>query len=175
MWKTISEFPEYEISEDGDVRSYRTPIDGRKSHRPAPYVMIGFVDSLGYKSYVLKKPGDKRPYRRTAHRLVALAFIPNPLGLSDVAHQDGNPRINSVWNLRWSTHFDNQMDMRRHGTMQDGEKSITCKVTRDQVRQIREEHAAVGRGAGRMLSRKYNLSPAQISRIVNGTRWRHLD
>ena len=93
--------------------------------------------------------------------MVALAFIPNPEKLSDVAHRDGDPTNNRKDNLRWATHADNQMDMRKHGTMQDGEKSCTAKLTADQVDEIRLRAAQLGRGAGIALAKEYGVSPAQ--------------
>ena len=37
------------------------------------------------------------------HRLVAKAFIPNPLNLGYINHKDRNPSNNSVTNLEWYT------------------------------------------------------------------------
>lgn len=49
------------------------------------------------------------------HRLVALAYIPNPNNLPVVCHIDDNPLNNKVSNLKWGTHKDNTQDAIRNG------------------------------------------------------------
>lgn len=41
------------------------------------------------------------------HRLVAIAFVPNPDNLHEVDHIDGNKHNNDAMNLRWVSHKDN--------------------------------------------------------------------
>lgn len=48
---------------------------------------------------------DKKDYR--IHRLVAMAFIPNPLGLTDINHINKIKTDNRVENLEWCTHRHN--------------------------------------------------------------------
>lgn len=51
-----------------------------------------------------------RKYPKTTifvHRLVAIAFIPNPHNYKEVNHIDGNKQNNCVSNLEWVTHREN--------------------------------------------------------------------
>ena len=59
----------------------------------------------GYRTVGLCKNG--KVSRRTVHRLVAQAFIPNPEKLATVDHIDGNKENNSVSNLQWLSVEDN--------------------------------------------------------------------
>lgn len=60
------------------------------------------IDKYGYPRIVLVGDSGKRIYK-TIHRLVAETWIPNPLNLPQVNHQNGNKTVNSIENLEWST------------------------------------------------------------------------
>ena len=62
-------------------------------------------DKDNYRQVVLCKNGKKKTYK--IHRLVASAFIPNPLHLPQVNHKDENKTNNRVSNLEWMSHKEN--------------------------------------------------------------------
>lgn len=64
----------------------------------------------GYCTVMLSKDGKRK--RCTVHRLVAMAFIPNPLNLPIIEHRDDNKQNCRIDNLFWSTPKDNTL----HGT-----------------------------------------------------------
>ena len=85
-WKKINEFPQYEVSNTGMVRK-GTKVKKCRSN------------SRGYPTAVLYENGKRKNI--PVHRLVAIAFIPNPGNLPQVNHKDENKQNNNVANLEW--------------------------------------------------------------------------
>lgn len=56
---------------------------------------------LGYESVKIMVNGKRKHFK--VHRLVAMAFIPNPNNYPVVNHKDENPRNNNASNLEWCT------------------------------------------------------------------------
>lgn len=166
-WRSIPQFPEHEVSENGDVRR----IVSSQRYK-AGYVLKPKLHKRGYLVYSLNNKDI------LAHRLVALAFLGNPPSdRHEVAHEDGS-RTNNCWrNLSWKLPVDNQADRKRHGTYHSGERCGSSKLTAEAVNGIRAAYAACGKpyvGGGvtmQSLADEYGVSPAQISRVVNGRHW----
>ena len=103
----------YEVSNIGQVRSLnynRTGVPGllhpevKKSKGSLPYLRV-----------IMHK--DKRQKKFLVHRLVAQAFLQNPLNLPQVNHKDCNVQNNRVDNLEWC-------DARYNTTYGDAKKKM---------------------------------------------------
>ena len=66
-----------------------------------------------YTHVCLRKDG--KTHIKEIHRIVAIAFIPNPLNLPQVNHRDENPSNNTVSNLEWCDGFYNH----NYGTIKE--------------------------------------------------------
>lgn len=81
----------YMVSNNGQVMS----LVGKE-----PKLLSNILSSDGkYYTIGLSKNGVRKRYG--IHRLVAEAFIPNPMGLSQINHKDENGLNNTVENLEW--------------------------------------------------------------------------
>jgi hypothetical protein len=60
--------------------------------------------------------GQRYVWSGKVHRLVALAFIPNPKGLKEVNHKDSNKLNNHAENLEWVTKSENILHNYLSGT-----------------------------------------------------------
>jgi hypothetical protein len=170
QWRTIPGFPEYEVSEFGDVRRCAPGNSNAckvgKVLRPSK---VGY--KLCYYRFILMNDGQRHSMR--AHRAVALAFLGEPPSpRHQIAHFDGNPSNNHFSNLRWATSSENAADKVRHGTQPIGERAGPLKFTRKSVINVRSGFAAGM--SQRKLAALYGTSHSHISRIVKRKLWRHV-
>ena len=106
----------YKVSDTGKIYSYYSNK-----------VLMEKKDKLGYCRVNLYK--DKVQYSKTVHKLVALAFIPNPKKLPIINHKDENPSNNTVSNLEWCTYSYNTS----YGSARERRVAHTDYVARTKV------------------------------------------
>lgn len=109
IWKTISGFEEYEVSNIGNVRH------GNK--------YLAKINKSGYYGVTLVKYGIKK--QMLIHRLVALEFIDCPNPLLTVNHINGDKHDNRVENLEFLSRKENTKHAHRIGIAR--QRSLVCE------------------------------------------------
>jgi len=95
VWKRSELYPTVEASKEGELRNTIT-----KS------ILKQHITNKGYKRIALPAiPANND--KASAHRIIALAWVPNPDNLPQVNHIDGNKTNNHVDNLEWMSGSDN--------------------------------------------------------------------
>lgn len=126
------------------------------------HVKLPSVAGNGY-LYVHLWKNNRRKAERL-HRLVAKAFIPNPLSLREVNHRDGNKHNCRAENLEWSTRSHNLSHARQNGLRVGAGKA--GKLTAEQARTIR--NSILDR---RELAALFGVSYYTVRAIQRGQRW----
>jgi hypothetical protein len=89
----------YEVSSFGRVRNSKRGSILKPDIDHEGYVRIVFYDAAT----------QRKRYTTKVHRIVAVTFIENPNNLPIVNHKDGNKSNNSVSNLEWFSHSENNI------------------------------------------------------------------
>lgn len=90
----------YEISDSGRVKS----LHDTKGYKPGR-IIASRINTFGYRQIMLSKNGKTK--QNSVHRLVASAFIINPLNKPQVNHIDSDKSNNNLSNLEWATRKEN--------------------------------------------------------------------
>ena len=98
IWKKISEFPNYYISSDGNIKGKRGFL---KAHYSGKNVSVSLLH-------------NKKYYRKRVNYLVAKEFTTNPMNYVYIKHIDGNYHNNNYLNLKY---VKNKQCESRNGTL----------------------------------------------------------
>lgn len=85
-------------------------------------------------------------------------------------HENGIRTDNRPENLSWKTPAGNQADRWRHGTMCEGEKNTSAKLTDDDVREIRK----LGHLTLKLIAEMYGVHLTTIHAVRTGRYWGHV-
>jgi len=155
MWLPIPGYPDYDVSDQGQVRS-------RKSGTPRILKLRPHMG--GYKLVRLFSKGSWKDF--TVHSLVLLTFVgPRPEGLC-IRHLNSDPSDNSLSNLAYGTLSENMLDRTDCGT--HGQK-------------LTPRHVRVIRGLSKLgfthrrLSKLFGVNRHNIGRIIRRQQWKAVD
>ncbi len=125
----------------------------------------------GYHRIALSIDSKKRNW--SVHRLVAMAFIPNPESKREINHINGIKNDNRVENLEWCTRSENSKHAFRIGLQSNkGEKHSQSIITDLQAREIK---LLIKQGLkDRQIADQFNVSSRFINRIRHNQRWSHI-
>lgn len=155
IWKVIPGHPDYEVSDEGEVRSNK---------QATPRILKPHRQGRGLKYLKVNLWCGSRDKRKQAkvHQLVAEAFLgPCPEGCH-VRHLDGDPSNNHVSNLAYGTQSENENDKLQSGT-------YGMKLTVLAVKAIRSL-AKIGFPHKR-LAQIFGVNPKYIGRVIRRQSW----
>lgn len=160
-WRKVPGSVGYEISNDGQLRSYRR----KNSSELAVTPILLKPRKLGSKNYVAYVIGGKN---RKAHILVLLAFVgERPKGMVG-RHLDDNHLNNHISNLAWGTRKENGRDCVLNDRLPQR------KLTESQAQEVIDAIPVWKRGMATEFSVKFGVKRETISHIRHRRTWTHL-
>lgn len=177
-WKDIPGYEgRYQVSDLGRVKSLDR-VEGMPTRWGSPTFRQR-------KGQLLKLVTDKDGYLRvglyaapapmkfaSVHRLVALAFVPNPHGHRDVDHIDSNRANAGVTNLQWVGEGENIRLMVERGRSVRGDAHPKAALNARTVLSIRERIAAGARFTD--VAKEYGVSDVAVRNAALSRTWRHV-
>ena len=180
-WKDIIGYEnEYQINQFGEIRTLKDSPKLKKYNVLKPQIN----KRNGYVYQMLYKNGKEKLLR--VHRLVAMAFLPNPNNLPQVNHKDGNKQNNSVDNLEWCEQSYNMKHAFKTGLEKPSEKQKAAvrktneKKRKRVVRTMGDEKNEYE--SATVAARKNNVGISTICRYCNkkrmpkdGASWQYIE
>lgn len=163
MWK--------EITIDQCPTGYSISSDGRVKNKHGRLLKPCFEN--GYYTYRLSYNGIVKGVR--AHRLVAMAFIPNPENKPQVNHIDGNRINNQVENLEWVTAQENAQHAVSAGLHRSGRNRAVIQYNMSGQKMMCFQSIEEAVKQTGCLSSKISLCCCRKRRSTNGYQWRYAD
>lgn len=157
-YKVVPDYPKYQVNTKGEIFNISNGNILKPMQTIHGYLRVGLYNENGMKKIVV-------------HRLVAIAFIPNPENKPEVNHKDGDKQNNHKNNLEWSTRHENMQHCDLFGLrkMPNGQKHHKSTITNEQALIIRDSKIKTS-----ILAKNYNVSFSTIYNIKNKISRKHL-
>ena len=169
---------EYQVNQFGQIRTLKNSPKCKKFDLLKPQTS----KKNGYVYQMLYKKGKQKLLR--VHRIVAMAFLPNPNNLPQVNHKDGDKQNNKVDNLEWCMQSDNMLHAYKNGLQTPSEKQRQAIINTNKLKQkkvvlIKDGITVKMFDSLSEASRQTKISVSHISRCctqkrnaTNGVEWR---
>lgn len=160
-WKIINGFENYEVSTFGNIRNIKTQKILALNKEEGRYSFVGLWN-------------NKKRTNCRVHRLVAIAFIPNPDNKPQVNHKNLNKHDNRVENLEWVTPKENmkhkfqQCNYNRGNGFNTGRK-IKCIETKQEYESVRSAALKTNISKSNLLYALYG-----IQKTAGGYHWEYV-
>lgn len=159
IWRECVFDNRYKVSSQGRV------IGQKKT------ILAANANSHGYRTINLRS--KKKVLTYAVHRMVAMTFLENPLGLSDVNHINMNRADNRVENLEWVTRSQNILKSRRDFNVDSGANSHIA--TFDDITALAIFTCFSNRKMSYVkISNDLGISRTAINHMARGNSWRNL-
>lgn len=173
VWADIPSFPGYKVSNDGIVYSEKSGKELRQ-HDKKGYLHVFLYDNNGKRKDIF------------VHRLVAIAFIPNPNNEPQINHKDENTRNNNADNLEWCSalyNYNYGQHRKRMSEARKGENNPFFGKSHSDESKQRMRNAKLGKPSKRKRKitidgveyesisdamEKLNISTRKIYRLIGG-------
>lgn len=166
IWKEIRNYPNYQVSNLGRVKSLRRNLRGG-STRNQEIILKPRKTRLGYLLVAIYNPTRKDV---SIHRLVGKSFVNNPYNKPDINHIDGVKSNNNSTNLEWVTKSENLKHNFKLGVRNvQGQNAPNSRLKNHDVLQIRKMHK--DKIPISDICSKFNICESSVRQIANRTTW----
>ncbi len=155
IYRVVPGLPEWAASNCGNVR-WKSSLKAK----------FGSISRCGYRGVTAYYGSNKTlPKQYKVHRLVALAWVPNPNNHNEVNHINGNKLDNRPANLEWCSRSHNISHCYSTGLRKLGQK-----ITAVEAREIfKRAHSGERTNA---LAKEFGIAPTTVSSIKSRHIWK---
>ena len=165
IWKSVKDFPDYEISNLGRVKSYKVP------HWRDPHILVPFIVGSGYYQVDLHK--QKKGFSSYVHHLVLETFVEPKSDGYQTNHKNGIKTDNRVENLEWITQSENIKHAFRTGLKTiRGIMHPNAKLRNEEVIEIRR--LAKSGIKQTVIAKMFKVTKYNIYCIIHHKSWNHI-
>lgn len=173
VWVAIKDYPSYEVSNFGNVRSLDRWIKrGNNGYFKKGKLFTNTVNGVGYP--VASISNEKHQVKtKTIHSLVAEAFIPKVEGKKIINHIDGDKTNNHVSNLEWCTYSENiahSYKVTRKPILRENNKKTGQKHTYINSRLVFDLSTGIFYGSASEAAYAKSIRPSTLMNCLSGKR-----